>query len=473
MTDQPLVRRRALLTGSVAAAFLAGCGQAPTTPSGQPSPGFVSDRGVTGLLSGKQFVVAHRGSGDNWPEHTLQAYQKGLEAGADAVEISVRRTADDVLVCHHDADTRRVTGVPGLVADATFDELAKRPVNARGWLGQATELQPIPRLTDVLAALPPTSVVFIEDKDGTNTPALLDLLDQQPAAKERFVWKQWAAARQVGAARARGYRSWGFFTADLVGRIDEFVGDHDMLGVMVEQDDDTIKRMVALGKPVIAWEVHTRYQSQRLRSLGVVGLMCSNVPYVSTSAASGLTSSFATGRRAAGDLPPKPAAGWAEQPAIVPGVDTISLAGAASRYCLGSLAPIAAAAYTLTAEIGRPSGSGARAGLAFGLESDAGFHPRQANASGAYLVHRAADSTVSLAYLGAGSANPEVLATMPVTDAGPVAVSVRVDPQRLTLSVRQQSHSVNHSASRGGYLWLWAEQPTDGVRLGKVVIQPG
>lgn len=473
MNDQPLVGRRTLLSGSVAAALLAGCSRSPAVSSGQPTPASTTTfDGVTRLLGAKEFMVAHRGSGDNWPEHTLEAYQKGLQAGAGAVEISVRRTADGVLVCHHDADTRRVTGIPGRIADATFDELAKRPVNARAWLGQATDLQPIPRLADVLAALPATSVVFIEDKDGTNTPALLDLLDQQPDAKERFVWKQWAAARQVGAAHARGYRSWGFFTADLVGRIDELAGDHDMLGVMVEQDDDTIKRLVALGKPVIAWEVHTRYQSQRLRALGVAGLMCSNVPYVSTSAASGSASDFATGRRAAGDLPANPAAGWSGQPALVPGVDTITVTGATPRYCLGSLAPIVADSYTLSVEIGQPHGQSALAGMAFALDSDAVFHPRQANASGAYLVQRSADS-VTLAYQAAGRAQPEALTTIPVAGTGPVVASVRVDPQQVTLTVGEQSHPVSHSTSRGGYLWLWGEQLTDGVTLGKVGIQPG
>jgi len=39
-------------------------------------------------------VVAHRGASEDVPEHTLAAYQKALQDGADALECDVRLTAD-------------------------------------------------------------------------------------------------------------------------------------------------------------------------------------------------------------------------------------------------------------------------------------------------------------------------------------------------------------------------------------------
>jgi glycerophosphoryl diester phosphodiesterase len=47
-------------------------------------------------------VIAHRGASQAEPENTLQAYRAAAAMGADAVELDVRRTRDDVLVLHHD-----------------------------------------------------------------------------------------------------------------------------------------------------------------------------------------------------------------------------------------------------------------------------------------------------------------------------------------------------------------------------------
>jgi glycerophosphoryl diester phosphodiesterase len=48
-------------------------------------------------------VLGHRGSPDAWrPENSVAAVTQALRQGADGVEVDVRLTADDVLVCVHD-----------------------------------------------------------------------------------------------------------------------------------------------------------------------------------------------------------------------------------------------------------------------------------------------------------------------------------------------------------------------------------
>ena len=47
-------------------------------------------------------AVAHRGACGYWPENTLEAFRNAPSTGADYVELDVQRTADDVLVVHHD-----------------------------------------------------------------------------------------------------------------------------------------------------------------------------------------------------------------------------------------------------------------------------------------------------------------------------------------------------------------------------------
>lgn len=61
-------------------------------------------------------VVAHRGSSAEKPEHTLSAYLRAIEQGADALECDVRLTADGHLVCVHDRRIDRTSNGRGTVS---------------------------------------------------------------------------------------------------------------------------------------------------------------------------------------------------------------------------------------------------------------------------------------------------------------------------------------------------------------------
>jgi glycerophosphoryl diester phosphodiesterase len=61
-------------------------------------------------------IIAHRGSSRDLPEHTLSAYLRAIEEGADALECDVRLTADSHLVCAHDRNVRRTSNGKGLVS---------------------------------------------------------------------------------------------------------------------------------------------------------------------------------------------------------------------------------------------------------------------------------------------------------------------------------------------------------------------
>ena len=71
-------------------------------------------------------VVAHRGASHENAEHTLGAYLRALDVGADALECDVRLTADGHLVCVHDRDLRRTAATRKVVSTmrlADLDEL--------------------------------------------------------------------------------------------------------------------------------------------------------------------------------------------------------------------------------------------------------------------------------------------------------------------------------------------------------------
>src|SRR4051812_41787367 len=68
-------------------------------------------------------VVAHRGASFESAEHTLGAYVKALDDGAEGLECDVRLTADGHLVCVHDRDLRRTAARKGLVSNSSLEDL--------------------------------------------------------------------------------------------------------------------------------------------------------------------------------------------------------------------------------------------------------------------------------------------------------------------------------------------------------------
>lgn len=68
-------------------------------------------------------VVAHRGASEAEPEHTLAAYRRAIEVGADALECDVRLTADGHLVCVHDRRVDRTSNGTGLVSTLELTQL--------------------------------------------------------------------------------------------------------------------------------------------------------------------------------------------------------------------------------------------------------------------------------------------------------------------------------------------------------------
>jgi glycerophosphoryl diester phosphodiesterase len=74
-------------------------------------------------VEGRPQVVAHRGSSQEKPEHTLAAYVAALDTGAEGLECDVRLTSDGHLVCVHDRRVDRTTNGRGAVSVKELAEL--------------------------------------------------------------------------------------------------------------------------------------------------------------------------------------------------------------------------------------------------------------------------------------------------------------------------------------------------------------
>lgn len=97
-------------------------------------------------------LIGHRGASHEAPENTLTAFELAWEEGADGIEADFRLTRDGQIVCMHDENTRRTTGISLTVADSLLDDLRRLDVGR--WRGLAWAGTRIPTLSEVLAILP-------------------------------------------------------------------------------------------------------------------------------------------------------------------------------------------------------------------------------------------------------------------------------------------------------------------------------
>lgn len=94
-------------------------------------------------------VFAHRGASASLPEHTLPAYLRALDEGADGLECDVRMSRDGHLVCLHDRTLNRVSNGRGRVSGYTLAELER--LDYGSWHG--TGPAPLLTLDRLLAAV--------------------------------------------------------------------------------------------------------------------------------------------------------------------------------------------------------------------------------------------------------------------------------------------------------------------------------
>jgi glycerophosphoryl diester phosphodiesterase len=99
-------------------------------------------------LSPPPLVYAHRGDRSRAEDNTLEAYRLAVEAGADGIEMDVRRTADGILVMNH--DDRRPAFPP--IVEMTFAEIRE-------------QLPSMPTLIETLASVPQDVWLNVEVKN--------------------------------------------------------------------------------------------------------------------------------------------------------------------------------------------------------------------------------------------------------------------------------------------------------------------
>jgi glycerophosphoryl diester phosphodiesterase len=106
--------------------------------------------------------MAHRGASDLAPENSMSSFALALEHGADLIETDLWFAADDEIVCVHVRRLERTTGWARDVTTVHSRELARVPL-VDTFTGR--DDMRVPRLCDVLDAVPDTTPIVLELKD--------------------------------------------------------------------------------------------------------------------------------------------------------------------------------------------------------------------------------------------------------------------------------------------------------------------
>lgn len=97
----------------------------------------------------------------------MEAYNKGIEQGADYTEIDLQMTSDGHLICMHDSTVDRTTNGSGSVSNMTLAQIKQL---------DAGEGEQVPTLDEVITTLGYTTNYYIETKRPFNPDMDAELL---------------------------------------------------------------------------------------------------------------------------------------------------------------------------------------------------------------------------------------------------------------------------------------------------------
>ncbi|WP_063886224.1 MULTISPECIES: glycerophosphodiester phosphodiesterase [unclassified Streptomyces] len=444
-------------------------GIAPLDASGliplqyMPSGSSSNVASIDSFMSETPFYIAHRGSGMEYPEHTMAAYEAALTSGVKAIEVSVCVTADGVPVCMHDPNLDRTTTGTGPMADMPYASLINTvKVDLGSILGQGWADQPLTNLRDVLDRFMGRVVIFLEPKTNAAIPIVQKMLqDYYPNANQSVVWKNYYLNPSFTLMKERGFKTWAYVDAGTTDAQMDAAFQPDYWGVPSAMTDVRKQAVVARGKKVICWEVHRRSQRDVLVGLGVQGMMAAQYKWLSTNYQILKKDNWASAVKAPGDMGRFYYDGTRDLKYAGNGEVYFNVVGESALIGSCSLPSFPTNGYRMTFDM-KYEGTiptNEHAGVAFGKADDSTYLFNTANSAGGYHMVFRGSGSLELYSHTAGVTSGTSLAT--AASAAPVAnqwMSFRVDVTPALVSITRTDVTPNVTVSstngtyRGGYV---------------------
>lgn len=137
-------------------------------------------------------IIGHRGAMGLALQNTLSGIKAALTLDLYAIEIDVRRTADNHLVLMHDATTQKVSNTAERLRSRTLAELRKITLKNGDH---------IPTVEEVFKLVGSRTPLMLDIKDGNITDAMLRLLARYPTVQVFFSGRQYDDLKKLHTAR--------------------------------------------------------------------------------------------------------------------------------------------------------------------------------------------------------------------------------------------------------------------------------
>jgi glycerophosphoryl diester phosphodiesterase len=213
----------------------------------------------------RPYVIARRGASATRPDDALASFAAAMGAGADGIELVVRRSADDVLVLHHDAhlpDGRRVRDVLAAELPAPVPTLAEALMLSGSFVG--IEIKNSPSDPDYDAEMGISLAV---------AGLVASLEAHQRTLVSAFEMETLSRLQEVDPDIALGWLTWGQAEPRaLIAR----AGDHGLQGIIPHDrqvDGAFVERARAAGLQVYVWTVDDVSRALELAEFGVDGIV--------------------------------------------------------------------------------------------------------------------------------------------------------------------------------------------------------
>ncbi len=215
-------------------------------------------------------IYAHRGASGDFTEGSKAAYEGALAQGADGFECDVRLTKDKQIICYHDADTKRLSGIDLKIANTSSSELNQK-INPYYF----TELLEL--------AISSKKDLVIETKHPVPTGGLIEKeLDKLITNKASQIQKSGIRVLLISfsyLATLRNKKS-GFQSGLLINKkIMALFNTAQAIAVNIEivkKDHSFVLNQQKRGKKVIVWTVNNQDDLNLCKDLGIYAVITDN-----------------------------------------------------------------------------------------------------------------------------------------------------------------------------------------------------
>lgn len=217
-------------------------------------------------------LIGHRGAPREFPENSLPAFRRAFERGARAVELDVHVTVDGVVVVRHDPT------LPGrgrrAISESRWEDVSG--VELASGIG-------IPRLNEVLAAVPVAGTAYLELKGAGVEREAIDVIRASGTrcAVHSFDHDMVARAADFAPEIPRGIL-FERYPEDVVAAMRRTAA-RDVWPQWKLIDAALVDAVHAEGGRVIAWTVNSKTAADTLANLGVDGLCGDDVRLLAAS----------------------------------------------------------------------------------------------------------------------------------------------------------------------------------------------